>query len=352
MTRQSGAFIGSGAIAREHIFAMQFIDGVDVAAVCDLSPARAESTAERFAIPRWFASHTAMLDDVSADLIHITTPPQSHGPLARDCLERGFNVLIEKPVAASVAELESLHTLAEGKGLVILENQNYRTQSSIVAIREMVERGELGDVVEVQVEVHIDIHAKGGIFNDPNVPHYTASMKGGVAGDFLTHMTYIAQVFIGDHAEPQVLWNQFNRDGALGQDEFRAMLKGERAVGYLSFSGNAGPAGFWLRVIGTKGQAIANLFEPPRVAVRRVRGGAAPLATVKDGVAEAKAIFTSSFAGLYRKFSGAARYDGLQEYLTQCYAGLRDPARAPVTYEQILAGARLVEAFCAERAGR
>ena len=348
MPKKRAVFIGTGAIAREHLFAMQFIEEIEVEAVCDLSPARAESTADRFKIARWYSDSNEMLDNTKADFVHITTPPQSHFALTKDCLERGLNVICEKPITNTYEQFQAVRAIAESKGLLLIENQNFRTQSTINRIAGLVDAGELGDVVEAQVQVHMNIYAPGSVFMDANVPHWSATMKGGVAGDFITHMTYIAQMFIGGRAEVATVWKKFAPGAAGPDDEFRAVLKGERAIGYLGFSGNAQPTGFWLKVIGTKGQAEANLFEPPRMAVRRLRDGAAPLATLKDGIVEGRDIIGGSLSGLYGKFSGAARYDGLEEYLRRCYAALDSRDAAPVTLQQIDDSSRLVAMLYAD----
>jgi predicted dehydrogenase len=336
-------FIGTGAIAREHLFAMQFIDGVSAEAVCDLSPARAESSAERFQVPKWFTNSNEMLDATRPDFVHITTPPQSHFDLTRNCLERGLNVICEKPITSSYVQFQTLRSIAEAKGLLLIENQNFRTMSSIKTILGDVERGDLGEIVEVQVQVHLDVNAPDSPFNDRNVPHFTATMRGGPAGDFITHMTYIAQMFVGGDTSVATVWKQFSDQNPKRDDEFRALLKGKTAVAYLSFSGNAKPNGFWLKVIGTKGQAEANLFEPPRIAYRRLRAGAPPLATLADGFAEARRIATGSIGGLYRKFSGKARYDGLEEFLGDCYAALGDRSKVPVSLGQIDDSSRTID---------
>ncbi len=346
MQNRKAILIGAGAIAREHIFAIQFIENIEVAAICDLSPARMESNAERFNIPLCFANYAEMLDKVKADFVHITTPPQSHYPIMKDCLERGFNVICEKPITSDLAEFQTLRRIAETNQLTLFENQNYRTQSTVKRIKAMADAGELGDIVEAQVSVCLDIHATGSVYNDPNVPHFSARLKGGVAGDFLTHMTYLAQMFIGTNAEPHEFWKNFRTDSKLGRDEFRAVLLGAKARAYLSFSGNAQPPGFWLKVIGTKAQVETNLFEPPRITTRKLRGAGGPISTFKDGLVEAKDIVRGTFGGLYRKFSGSARYDGLQEYIEKCYASLDTRAAAPVSIDEIEDCSRLVDAFC------
>lgn len=348
MRKKTAAFIGTGAIAREHMFAMQFIDGVEVAALCDLSPARAESSAERFKVAKVYTSHAEMLDAVRPDFVHIATPPQSHFALAKDCLERGFNVICEKPIASSLEQFQTLKGIAEAKSLLLIENQNYRTNSSVQKILALKDAGELGDILDVQVELQVDVHGKGSVYVDPNVPHFTATLKGGVVSDFITHMAYLAQLFIGPEAKAATVWRRQAGSGTEPNDEFRALLQSPTGAGYLSFSGNAQPQGFWLKVQGTKARAEANLFDAPRMSVRRQRGEPPPLATVKDAIVEARNISGGSLTSLYRKFSGKARYDGLEPYLRQCYAALDDRGALPATLADIEATYRLIEQLYAD----
>src|SRR3954463_13502495 len=95
------ALIGTGQIARQHLGCLRNLPDVKVAGVCDLSPAMAESAAERFGVREWFTDHRRMFDDVRPDVVHITTPPPSHFPLAMAALDAGAHVVVEKPATAT-----------------------------------------------------------------------------------------------------------------------------------------------------------------------------------------------------------------------------------------------------------
>src|SRR6478736_3106582 len=99
MSKLTSVLIGCGAIAREHLGALAELKNVEVAAVCDISAARARATAERFAIARWFTDFEKMISEIKPDMVHITTPPSTHFPLAKTCLDARLNVLCEKPIA-------------------------------------------------------------------------------------------------------------------------------------------------------------------------------------------------------------------------------------------------------------
>ena len=112
--------IGAGQIARLHLACLQEIEGVEVRAVCDLSPAAAECAAERFGIPRWYTDSQEMLAVERPDVVHVTTPPSSHFRLATAALQAGAHVFVEKPTTENVEEARAISrtALAAGRALV------------------------------------------------------------------------------------------------------------------------------------------------------------------------------------------------------------------------------------------
>jgi predicted dehydrogenase len=345
VTKLKAALIGTGAIAREHLAALSDMPNVEIGAVCDLSSVIAEMTAERFGLPAWYTDYERMLDEVRPDLVHITTPPGSHYALARSCLERGFNVLCEKPITVEYQEFAELKRIAAASRRLLVENQNFRCHSSVRRILELAAAGELGDVVDVQVNVFLDIAAPGSRFVDRNLAHPCLAMRGGAIADFLTHLAYLAHLFTGTPLAIRSVWAKRVADSVLPADEFRAQVKGERATASLAFSANAQPSGFWVRVIGTRMQAEANLWEPPRLVLRRARGGATPFTPLLNGIAESRAVLDASIRGFARKLGGTSRYDGLPLFISRTYAALDGGDEAPVSLDDIDAVSRMVAAF-------
>src|ERR1700682_754319 len=122
MGKLTSVLIGCGAIAREHLTALGRLHEVDVAAVCDISAARAEAAAERFGISKWYTNYEKLLGDIRPDLVHITTPPSSHFSIAKNCLSAGLNVFCEKPVTTVYSDFTILKQLATENGCVLMEN--------------------------------------------------------------------------------------------------------------------------------------------------------------------------------------------------------------------------------------
>src|SRR3954470_13995264 len=93
----SAAVIGIGAVAKQHLACLAQLDRARLVGVCDLSPAVAESAAERFGVPGHYAAHRELLAELSPDVVHVTTPAVAHFAIAMDALAAGAHVIVEKP---------------------------------------------------------------------------------------------------------------------------------------------------------------------------------------------------------------------------------------------------------------
>lgn len=345
MANLTSVLIGCGAIAREHLAALAELKSVEVAAVCDLSAARAEATAERFAIAKWYCNYEEMLAQIKPDLVHITTPPSVHFSIAKSCLTAGLNVLCEKPITVDYKDFALLKLLAIQNRCILMENQNLRFHSSIQRIQALIASGRLGDVLEVQIFLFLNVVGAGSPFVDENASHSALVLRGGVIGDFLPHIAYLAHMFTGSVVDLRTIWTKHTANSPLPADEFRGLIKGERATAYVDFSGNAQPNGFWVRVVGTRMYAETNLFEPPRLTLRRFRAGEPALMSLVDGIAEARDVLTGTVAGFWRKLAGTSSYDGLPELIARIYSSLERREAQPIPLDEIDETARLVDSF-------
>ena len=113
----------------------------------------AERTAQRmrhdYPAIRSYPSVAALLADSSIELEVVNTPTNTHFELASQALRAGKHVLLEKPVATSVAQMQQLWALAKQQGRHLLAYQNRRGDSDFGAVRRVVESGQLGQLIEV-----------------------------------------------------------------------------------------------------------------------------------------------------------------------------------------------------------
>jgi predicted dehydrogenase len=347
MRKLKGVIIGCGAMAREHLAAVADLPNADIVALCDLSPIRAEAAADRFGVPAWYTSHQELLANVRPDLVHITTPPSAHFSIAEFCLSAGLNVLCEKPITVDHTEFSKLKHLALRNNCLLIENQNFRFHSSIRRIIDLVDAGTIGELVDLQVCICLNLFGVDSPYVDANSPHATSILSGGVIGDFLPHIAYLTYMFTNSVIDLRTIWVKRKGSSPLSTDEFRCIIKGERATAYVSFSGNSQPDGFWVRVTGTKAQAEANLFEPPRLVLRRVRSGEPALMRLVDGINEAGSVLKGSVVGFWRKLAGTSSYDGVAELIKKMYVAVETGGAQPVALDEIDETVRLVDRFAA-----
>src|SRR5438105_582429 len=138
------AIVGCGKVADQHVQAIHRIPDCQIVSVCDREVLMAGQLAERFRVPESYADLGEMLRAARPDVVHITTPPQSHFSLAKQCLEFGSHVYLEKPFAITAAEGEVLIELAQNRGRKITVGHNYQFTREMLEMRRRVEEGFLG----------------------------------------------------------------------------------------------------------------------------------------------------------------------------------------------------------------
>jgi predicted dehydrogenase len=149
MKKLRTAVIGTGFMGRVHLEALRRTEGVEVAAVVGRESGSAEKLARGFDIPAT-ADLAKVLEDSSIDAVHVCTPNASHYALSLAALRQGKHVLCEKPLSVSVAEAEELVSVARDRRLRNCVCHNLRYYPMVQQMREMRERGELGEILVAQ----------------------------------------------------------------------------------------------------------------------------------------------------------------------------------------------------------
>src|SRR5690348_4772414 len=98
------AIVGCGKIADDHASILQTIPGCRITAVCDREPLMARQLYERFPVGEFYSDVATMLRKAKPDVVHVTTPPQSHFEISKFCLENACHVYVEKPFTLCAAE--------------------------------------------------------------------------------------------------------------------------------------------------------------------------------------------------------------------------------------------------------
>lgn len=118
----------------------------DLRYACDLNQERLERIKLRYPHIRVTNNYKELLRDKSIDAIAVATPVFTHYQLAREALNAGKNVLIEKPLAPTVKEAEKLVSLARQKGLILMVDHTFIYTGAIRRIKEFISADELGEM--------------------------------------------------------------------------------------------------------------------------------------------------------------------------------------------------------------
>ncbi len=342
------ALIGTGQIAQQHLACLRSLPEVTLAGVCDLSRSLAESAAERYGIAAWFTDHRAMLDEIGPDVVHITTPPQSHFSLAMDAMAARAHVIVEKPIATAHDDVAVLLRSASERERVLIEDYNYLYNPPIQRILELERSGELGEIVDVEISICVNILAEGSPFVDRGVPHPCVSLPGGAIADFLSHLASLAHGFVGPHRAVRTHWSKRSAGSPLPSDEFRAVVAAERGTAFLSFSAHAQPEMLWVRVNGTRMRATADLYDGNLI-INRLDDGPRPIARLRDRLREARDVRRAARRNLLGKFAtGPGTYAGLWNLLARTYQAVESGTEPPISMRQIAEVNDLVTALTAE----
>jgi len=150
------ALVGAGYIADTHLAALRGLPAVEVVALCDVALERARAAAARHGVAHAVAS-LAELVGLSIDVVHLCVPPDLHVALARECLEHGFSVFVEKPLALSARDAEELFALARERGLALGANHNATFHPAFRRLLERLRQGAIGRLEHVDVQLAVPL---------------------------------------------------------------------------------------------------------------------------------------------------------------------------------------------------
>lgn len=150
MTRIRTAVIGTGFMGRTHLEALRRVENVDVVEIAATSSDKAHAAAAGYNVLNATGDWRDVIADPSIDAVHITTPNDSHFPIAKATFEAGKHVLCEKPLAMSVDEARALVALQTAKKLRGAVNHNLRYYPMVQQMRGLREAGEFGEILVVQ----------------------------------------------------------------------------------------------------------------------------------------------------------------------------------------------------------
>ncbi len=140
------AIIGCGRISPNHI-AAAIENNLEIVAICDIVESKMDETIAKFNLPdsvKKYKNYKEMVKVEKLELIAICTESGKHGKIALDCIESGSNLIIEKPIALSLEEADSIINKSREKNVKVCACHQNRFNKSVQKIREAVEEKRFG----------------------------------------------------------------------------------------------------------------------------------------------------------------------------------------------------------------
>ncbi len=157
--------IGCGGIANgKHLPGLVKIEGVEVVALCDIIPERAEKTKAKFGLDnaKIYTDYKELLKDEMIDDVQVCTPNRSHSFITVDALEAGKNVMVEKPMAINSEEAKKMLDAAKRTGKSLTVAYQNRQRAEIRQLKEEVKAGTFGEVYYAKA---LAIRRRGAMLN-------------------------------------------------------------------------------------------------------------------------------------------------------------------------------------------
>ena len=347
------AIIGCGKIADDHLQQIRRIPGCEVVGACDLEPLMAKQLCDRFKIKQAFSDVTQLLKTCRPDVVHITTPPQSHFALGTQCLDASCHVYIEKPFALNTIETEKIIALAESKSRKVTVGHDLQFSPVARRMRQLVREGYLGGPpVHMESYYCYDLtdprYAKA-LLSDST--HWIRRLPGKLLHNIISHgIARIAEFLPTD--SPHVAAHGFVSPllKSIGEneivDELRVIISDtDRTTAYFTFSSQMRPSLNLFRVYGSKNGIE---LDQDRETLLKLRGDRfksyaekfiPPVNLAAQQLGNVATNLRKFFANDFHMKSG------MKHLIESFYRSITDGAPLPIPYREILLAARIMDSI-------
>jgi predicted dehydrogenase len=345
------AIVGCGKVADKHASQVLRIPDARLVGACDREVLMAAQLAERFGIDGHFDELAAMLATVRPDVVHITTPPASHHALAKQCLEAGCHVYVEKPFTLRLDEAVELIDLAEARGLKL--TVGHETQFAPVAndMRRLIAAGYLGGPAVHMESVYCyefaDRNYARAMLGDAG--HWVRGLPGGLLQNIISHgIGKIAEYLPSDDVEvtargfTSAFLREMGEDAIV--DELRVIVvDAAGTTAYFTFSSQMSPSRHEFAVYGPRNSLLAD-HEHQTLTRLRKAGYRSYLNQFVPPLGLGRQQTSNGLRNMARFLRGQLHTDhGIHCLIAAFYRSLGGDVPVPVPYRDILLTARIMD---------
>jgi predicted dehydrogenase len=221
---------------------------VKLVAICDENEDLVKRTARRFNISRYYTDSSEMLGTEEIDLVDICTPPQTHLNLSIQAMQAGCHVLVEKPVALNLGEVDEIASAAQLNNVKVCQVHNKLFEPVMMKAHAVVNKGGIGDLVGIDITV-LSLSAAAKLRNRE---HWCHSLPAGIFTETLPHPIYLAAAFLGNLEPVGTHTGKSSSYDWVVADEIRIILKGGKGMGAITCGCSSSKDKVILNIYGTK----------------------------------------------------------------------------------------------------
>jgi myo-inositol 2-dehydrogenase/D-chiro-inositol 1-dehydrogenase len=147
------ALIGYGAWGGHHARAISSVSGAALVAIADNRPESRDRAAEEHPQARVYGDHRELLAREEVDAVAVVLPTHVHYEVAKDVLESGRHLLLEKPMALTLSQCDQLNALAESRGRRLAVGHEFRVSALWGKVKELIDTGAIGEPLYAMIEL-------------------------------------------------------------------------------------------------------------------------------------------------------------------------------------------------------
>ena len=190
--------IGTGTISESHIRAYRNNAKADIVAIADTNPDRLAEISNRYNITKTYNTATEMLNNEKLDAVSVCSWPVNHVELALLVVEKGLNVLVEKPLGINYAETVKLTEAVAKNGKVGMVGMTHRYRNDVKVLKALLDNGEVGKINHVRAKLVSRRGSPLGFFTD------MSKAGGGGLFDIGVHLLDLAW-YLSGNPEPDTV---------------------------------------------------------------------------------------------------------------------------------------------------
>lgn len=239
--------IGCGSVSELHVLGILACENAELACICDVDPVLLRKREIEWNVKSFDSPEALLASDI--DAVFILTNVESHFRLSMAALNAGKHVLVEKPVANTLEEIEGMIKLANANGLHCMPAHNYIYSDEMIRLRKNVTSGNFGRIGVAWILYHIQHDEK------------LRARYPGIIRQIGTHLLYVDRFLFGDGVPVAAITSRIMHSH-LSKDEqcLIVMKRSDQSLSNLFASfvvsdSSSNPWTFTVKVLGTKGSA-------------------------------------------------------------------------------------------------